>query len=48
MTGSRTNWEVRVAELAAARWGMIVARRLGYCHIVIESDALEIVRLGEQ
>ncbi|KAK1369461.1 hypothetical protein POM88_035553 [Heracleum sosnowskyi] len=29
--------------MAAARFGLIVAERFGYCHIQLESDALEVL-----
>ncbi|KAK1397636.1 hypothetical protein POM88_007499 [Heracleum sosnowskyi] len=40
----KTNWESKMAEMAAARFGLIVhAERFGYRHIHLESDALEVV-----
>lgn len=37
-------WEVALAEAAAARYGLMVARRYGFENIWLEGDALEVVQ----
>lgn len=39
------NWSPEMAEAAAARFGVEVARRLGYDSVVLECDAVNVVRV---
>ena len=38
------HWECNMAEVAAARYSMEVARRLGFTRIVLEGDSLKVVK----
>ncbi|XP_021731780.1 uncharacterized protein LOC110698619 [Chenopodium quinoa] len=37
-------WDVEVAEVAACRFGLLLARRLGYSQVQLECDAERVVR----
>lgn len=36
----KAKWQVMFAEMEAARWGLMIANRLGLLNIEIETDAL--------
>ncbi|XP_021866523.1 uncharacterized protein [Spinacia oleracea] len=38
------NWQPEMAEAGAARYGVELARRLGYSSVILESDSLKVVR----
>lgn len=40
----KAKWQVTLAEMTAARWGLIMASHLGLLNIEIETDALEVVK----
>lgn len=42
--GSRASWAADMAEAGAIRYGVELARRLGYANVILESDALTVVR----
>lgn len=40
----QANWTPTLAEARAARYGVEVARRLGYANVILECDAMNVVR----